>query len=427
MALPLVNTGTAGLPPLWRQVRWRVLALLFVVTVINFVDRNTLSVVAPVLREQFHLSATDYGRIVSAFMFGMMVGEFPMGWVMDRFGVSRGLSFAVAWWSLAAGLHAIARSAFQFSIFRFWMGTGECGNFSGGVKVVSEWFPAREKAFAVGVFNGGTMVGSLIAPPLIAFLTLKFGWQVAFIAPASLGCIWVILWHRFYQPLAGNPSVTPAEVEYISAGQSPTPAPPPSRVLLRYPQGWGLILCRMLVGPVIQFYWYWLPAYLYQSRGFSLAAIGLFAWIPYLFGDIGSIGGGLAAGFLIRHGFRVRQARLATMWMGAFCCAMSIGVAYAGSTALAIGFICLVMFGHTWLSANMYASISDIYPDGAVGRMTALTGVSGGVSGLLFPLLTGFLVDRISYTPVFLMVAFMPGAGVICLTLLARSFERIRL
>jgi ACS family hexuronate transporter-like MFS transporter len=161
-----------GLPPVWRQVRWQVLALLFLVTVINFVHRLTLSVVAPVIRQEFHLSNTDYGRIVSAFMFGMMVGEFPVGWLMDRVGVRGGFSFSVIWWSLAAGLHSIARSALQFSIFRFWMGTGECGNFSGGMKVVSEWFPARERAFAVGVFNAGSMIGSLITPPLIVYLML---------------------------------------------------------------------------------------------------------------------------------------------------------------------------------------------------------------------------------------------------------------
>jgi MFS transporter, ACS family, aldohexuronate transporter len=418
--------GPNTLPPVWRQVRWQLLALLFLVTVVNFVHRQTLSVLAPVLRQAFHLSNTDYGWIVSAFMFGMMVGEFPIGWLMDRVGVRRGLSFSVLWWSLAAGLHAIAGSALEFSIFRFWMGTGECGNFSGGMKVVSEWFPARERAFAVGVFNAGSMIGSLITPPLIVWLTLHYGWRIAFVGPSMLGFLWVILWQRKYRPLDSDPDVTAAEASYIRAGQPPGQgSSPPNRVLLQYRQGWGLVLCRFLVGPVIQFYWFWMPAYLYQARGLSLAAIGLFAWIPYLFGDVGSIGGGWAAGFLIRRGVSLQGARLSTMWVGAACCAMSVGVARARSAAAAIAFICLVMFGHTWLSANMFAAISDIYPDGAVGRMTALTGVAGGISGLLFPLLTGFLVDRISYTPVFFIAAFMPAAGVLCLGMLARKFRRI--
>jgi ACS family hexuronate transporter-like MFS transporter len=407
-------------------VRWQVLTLLFLATVINFVDRQTLSVVAPVLREEFHLSNTDYGRIVSAFMFGMMVGEFPMGWLMDRLGVRTGFSFSVTWWSLAAGLHATARSAMQFSIFRFCLGTGECGNFSGGMKVVSEWFPTRERAFAVGIFNAGSMIGSMIAPPLIVYLMLHFGWKVAFLGPSMLGFLWVTIWRLVYRPLAGHPRVSAAELEYIRSGQpASVPTPPPVSFLLRHVQCWGLILCRFLVGPVVQFYWFWMPEYLHRSRGLTLAAIGLFAWIPYLFGDVGSIGGGWFAGLLLRRGLSLQTARLTTMGIGAVCCAMSIGVAQATSAPMAIAFICLELFGHTWLSANMFASISDIFPEGAVGRMTALTGIAGGISGLLFPLLTGFLVDKASYTPVFFIAAFMPAAGALCLGLLARRFQRI--
>jgi ACS family hexuronate transporter-like MFS transporter len=423
-----VEQHAGDLPPLWRQVRWQVLTLLFLVTVVNFVDRQTLSVVAPVVREQFHLSNQAYGAIMSAFMFGMMLGEFPMGWLMDRAGVRTGFSFSVVWWSLAAGLHSISRSALQFSLFRFWMGTGECGNFSGGMKVVSEWFPERERAFAVGVFNSGSMIGSLISPPLIVYLMLHYGWRMAFLGPSLTGFVWVMVWRAVYRPLGGHPRVSEAEAHYIRAGQTPVAGTPtPNWVLLGHAPAWGLILCRFLVGPVIQFYWFWMPTYLYQSRGLTLAMIGCFAWIPYLFGDVGSIGGGWAAGRLLRRGLSLNAARLTTMWIGALCCAMSLGVVRASSAAGAIGFICLVMFGHAWLSANMFAAISDIYPGGAVGRMTALTGIAGGISGLLFPLLTGFLIDRFSYAPVFTIAALMPAAGVLCLAALGGRFRRLAL
>ncbi len=402
------------------------LALLFLVTVINFVDRQTLSVTAPVLREQFHLSNVAYGRIVSAFMLGMMLGEFPVGWIMDRWGVRQGLSWAVLWWSLATGLHAVARSALQFSIFRFWMGTGECGNFSAGMKVVAEWFPARERAFAAGVFNAGSMIGSVIAPPAIVFLTLRFGWRTGFLLPAALGALWVLLWRALYRPLRDHPGITAAEREYIGAAAVASPRPP-SGILLHRKQAWGLMCCRFLVGPVIQFYWFWLPAYLHQSRGFSLADIGMFAWIPFLFGDLGSVGGGWLSGFLMRRGIGLKAARLAVMFAGAACCALSVCVAWASSAAVALFFICFVMLGHTGLSANMFAAISDIFPDAAVGRVTGMTGIAGGLSGILFPLLTGVLVDRFSYTPVFLIAAFMPGAGVIILTALSAGFRRIQL
>ena len=424
-SLPGIERTASRLPPVWRQVRWRILALLFLVTVINFVDRQTLSVVSPLLRERLHLSNTDYGRIVSAFMFGMMVGEFPVGWSMDRFGVRGGFSFTVVWWSIAEALHAFARSALQFSTVRFWMGTGECGNFSGGMKVVSEWFPARERALAVGVFNAGSMIGSLIAPPAIVFITLKFGWRWAFLGPSSLGFVWLILWRYAYYPLEKHPGVSPAEREYIQSGMRKVGPPPPNRELLRHHQTWGLIGCRFLVGPVVQFYWFWMPAYLHQSRGFTLAAIGMFAWIPYLFGDLGSIGGGWAAGYLMRRGLSLRASRLTVMFSGAACCALSISVVHAATAAAAIMFICLVLLGHTALSANMFAAISDVFPDGAVGRVTGLTGIAGGISGLLFPLLTGFLVDRISYTPVFVIAGLMPIAGVFVLTRLVGGFRRL--
>lgn len=420
-----IDVLTASLPPLWRQVRWRILALLFLVTVINFVDRQTLSVVAPVLREQFHLSATQYGTIVSSFMFGMMAAEFPMGWVMDRFGVRRGFSFSVIWWSLATCLHAVARSALQFSLFRFWMGTGECSNFSGGMKVVTEWFPARERALGVGIFNAGTMIGSLIATPLVVFLTLNYGWRIAFLAPGMLGALWVIAWRAVYRPLSQHPGVTQSEREYILADSPPPVVPPPNRALLQWRQTWGLMLCRFLVGPVIQFYWYWMPDYLHHARGLSLASIGLFAWMPFLFGDLGSIGGGWTAGVLMRQGVKLPAARLLTMWTGASFCVLSFAVAASTSAALAIGMICVVVFGHTFLSSNMFAAISDIFPAGAVGRVTGLTGISGGISGLLFPILTGVLVDRLSYTPVFAIAAFMPMLGVLALTLTARGFRKI--
>ena len=394
-------------------------------TVINFVHRQTLSVVAPVLRQQLHLSNTDYGRIVSFFMFGMMVGEFPVGSLMDRIGVRGGFSFSVAWWSLAATMHTFARTVVQFCGVRFWMGSGECGNFSGGMKVVSEWFPARERAFAVGIFNAGAMIGSLITPPLIVYITLHYGWRMAFLGPSFLGFLWVILWRRVYRPLDTHPDVSEAEREYIRAGLPKLGPPPANRVLLSRVPAWGLILCRLLVGPVIQFYWFWMPAYLYQARGLSLAAIGMFSWIPYLFGDVGSIGGGWVAGYLMRRGVSLPAARLGTMWCGAICCALSVAVTLAPSAAMAIGLICLVMLGHTGLSSNMFAAISDIFPEGAVGRVTGLTGIAGGISGLLFPLLTGYLVDKLSFAPVFVIAGLLPAAGVLCLALMGGGFRRL--
>jgi len=415
------------MPPLHRQVRWWVMGLLFLITVINFVDRQSLSIVAPLLRDSLKLSATDYGIIVGAFQMGMMLGEFPMGWLMDRKGVRFGLTFAVLWWSAANGLHAFARSMAHFGVLRFWLGTGECGNFSGGNKVVSQWFPVKERAFAIGVFNGGSMVGSIIAPPLLVALTLHLGWGAAFLAPSALGFVWVLLWRRYYRLPEDHPAVSEAELRHIRQDRSVDVPPPPTRMLLRLRQTWALMTCRLLVGPVVQFYIYWLPEYLYRERGFSLKSIGMFAWVPFLFGDLGSIGGGLAAGWLLRRGHSVTAARRITMGFGAACCLLSIAVAYASSAPAAIAWICAVLFGHTFLSANMFAAISDLFPANAVGRVTALTGIAGGLSGMLFPVLTGKLVDRISYVPVFGLAALLPALGCLALFHLVRRVRIVEL
>lgn len=399
------------MPPLYRQIRWWVLALLFCVTVINFVDRSALSVVAPILGKELNLNAQDLGFIFSAFAFGMMAGEFPMGWLMDKRGVGFGLSFAVLWWSIANGLHAFGRSRWDFGILRFLLGNGECGNFSGGVKVVSQWFPVKERAFAVGVFNSGSMIGSVIALPLIAFITARYGWHASFLLPSLMGLVWVIAWRAVYRLPEEHPAITAAELQYIQEDREPEVAPPPTGKLLAVPQTWALMLCRALVGPVVQFYIFWLPKYLSDEHHMTLTAIGYFAWVPYLFGDLGSIGGGWLSGLLIRRGLSVDVSRRAVMGLGAACCMASFAVAGSRSAIMAIAWICLVLFGHTALSANMFAVVSDYFPSNAVSRVTAMTGIAQGISGSLFPVLTGWLVQNVSYTPVFFIAALMPAAG----------------
>jgi ACS family hexuronate transporter-like MFS transporter len=420
------NAAALPMPPLYQQRRWWVLGMLFCVTMINFIDRQTLSVTAPKLREIFSLSNTQYGIIVAAFQMGMVFGEFPMGWLMDRRGARFGLTFAVMWWSIANALHAVANSLIHFSFFRFWLGTGECGNFSGGNKVVSQWFPVKERAFAVGIFNSASMIGSAVAPFLIVPLIHWYGWRIAFLVPSVLGMAWAAVWWFFYRTPEEDATLTPAEAAYIRDGAGAAEGPKPSnRQLLRLKSTWGLMLCRLLVGPVVQFYIYWLPEYLYRQRGFSLTEIAFFAWIPLMFGDLGSIGGGWASGFLIRRGYSVRAARIAAMGFGATLCFLSLAVVLVKTVPVALIAICCVLFGHTALSANMFAAVSDMFPSSAVARVTGLTGIASGLSGMLFPLLTGLLVDRISYVPVFAMASLMPAAGLLVLVLFAGNFRQV--
>jgi ACS family hexuronate transporter-like MFS transporter len=407
------------------RVRWYILALLFLITVINLVDRQGLSVVAPLLRNSLHLTATDYGIIVASFQFGMMLAEFPMGMLMDWRGVRFGMSFAVLWWSLATSLHALGRSLVQFCGLRFWLGTGQCGNFSGGVKVVARWFPAQERALAVGIYNGGCLIGPMIAPPLLVFITLRLGWPAAFLLPGLFGALLAVAWIVFYRDPDRHPRLTAAERSYIQKDAAAESVKPPSnRALLRLPQTWGVMLARMLAGPVFQFYLYWLPEYLYRERGLSLKSIGLFAWVPFLCGDLGSVGGGWLAGLLMRRGVTLNAARHITISAGAACCLLSLAVTGAHTWQTALAFICIVLAGQSCFSANMYAVISDVFPSNAAGRVTALTGVANGLSGMLFPLLTGWMVDRLSYAPVFLLAALMPLAGWAALFLLTGKVRR---
>jgi ACS family hexuronate transporter-like MFS transporter len=238
--------------------------------------------------------------------------------------------------------------------------------------------------------------------------------------------VWAGVWWVFFRTPEEHAGLTAAEAAYIRDGAVGPEGPKPSnRQLLRLRQTWGVMLCRLLVGPVVQFYIYWMPEYLYRARGFTLTDIAFFAWVPFLFGDLGSIGGGWASGFLIQRGYSVRAARIITMGAGATLCFLSLAVVLVKTVPVALVAICCVLFGHTALSANMFAAVSDLFPKSAVARVTGLTGIAGGLSGMLFPLLTGQLVDKVSYVPVFALASLMPAAGLIVLVVLAGDFRQV--
>jgi ACS family hexuronate transporter-like MFS transporter len=398
--------------------RWAVLALLFAITVINFIDRQTVSVLAPVLREMLYLTNTQYGRVVAAFQFGMMTGELPMGALMDRWGVRLGLSGAVLWWSAATAAQTFTRTGTQLGLTRFWMGTGECGNYSGGLKVVSQLFQKKERTLAIGIFNTGSMIGATVATPLIVYLLHRFGFRSAFLFAASLGLLWVPLWWTTYREPKAD--IASAAKQAISAPRVPL------RDLLHTRSLWAVMLCRFFIGPVLQFYWYWIPSYLFSSRHLSMTQIGLIGWIPFLLGDFGGIAGGWTSGFMQRRGIETVRVRKITMFASSIVCMASLLVPHTPGIAFAFVLIGIAMLANNFLSANMFASFSDLFGEGELGRVTGFTGVASGLSGLLFPLLTGVLVDHFSYTPVFMLVALMPLLGSISLlTLGGPGYRRL--
>lgn len=377
---------------------WLILTLLFILTVIMFVARQALSVMAPVLRTVFHLSNEAYGRIVSALGFGMMSGEFPMGMLMDWLGARLGLSVAVAWWSMATGSLALAGSGLQLGLSQLWKGTGECGAYSGGIKTVTRLFEKKDRTLAIGIFNGGSVIGATLAPPVIVYLLQHYGFRIAFLVPTAAGFLWIPLWWFLYK----------REAKVKSELALPRVS---LRQMLGKSSSWAVMLCRGFIGPVMQFYWYWTPSYLFSGLHMSMTEIGLLGWIPFLMGDVGGVLGGWVAGVLLRRGISVRNTRRISMYGSALLCVVSLAVPYMRGVGPAVAMISIAVAADNFLSAHMFGAVTDLFPDEQVGRATGLTGIAGGLTGMLFPLLTGWLVDRISYAPVFLLVAIMPMVG----------------
>lgn len=389
---------------------WIILSLLFILTVVMFIARQALSVMAPVLRNVFHLSNAAYGRIVSALGFGMMTGEFPMGYLMDRLGARLGLTAAICWWSTATASFCLTGSGLTLGLSQFWKGTGECGAYSGGVKTVTRLFEKKDRTLAIGIFNGGSVIGATLALPVIVYLLQHYGFRVAFLVPAVAGFLWIPLWWFIYgrepktSPAAASTGVTHAQAFSVSSAAA-------------------VMLCRFFIGPVMQFYWYWTPSYLYNARHMTMSQIGFLGWIPFLMGDVGGIAGGWAAGVLLRRGVSVRNTRRILMYGSASVCLLSFAVPYLHGTGAVLSMLCITIAADNFLSAHMFAAVTDLFPDHQVGRATGLMGIAGGLSGMLFPLLTGVLVDRISYTPVFLLVGLMPLAGTVGLFAAGRQYR----
>lgn len=391
--------------------RWWILFLLFAAITINILDRQVLSLVAPVLREQFHLSNTQYGAIVFCFLLGMTLGQIPVGMMMDRIGARIGLAAISVFWSAANMLHAFAGSTFQFGALRFMLGLGECGNYSAGVKVIAHWFPPRDRAFAGGLFNSGSLAGAIIAPPLIVFLTLRLGWQAAFLLPSTIGFVWALVWLR-----SGHRDAPAAKSDTV-----------PLLPLFAVPAMWGVVLMRAFGGPVTHFYWYWLPEYLKNERGLSLQMIGIVAWLPFFFGGVGNIGGGWFSGLLMRRGCSVDRARKTAFCLSVALCLVAVLVTVAPNAAAAIALICLATLGINAFAANLMALISDLFPQKVLARASGITGVGDGAMSMLSMLATGIVVDRFSYLPIFVAAGLFPVAALAAFFFLVRKVERVRL
>ena len=410
-----------------RGLRWWIVAMICLVTIINYIDRQTLSVLAPTIREQFGMSNVSYSRVVTIFLLGYTISQALSGKVLDRIGVRRGFMLFVGIWTVASMLHATARNVVQLAVFRFILGIGEAGNWPGAAKAVAEWFPVRERAFGMAIFNGGATIGAVVAPPVIVWVALTFGWRYAFFIGAGLSMVLMVLWYFFYQSPADHPLLSEQEHAHIQSDQPAADSAEaisrrPWLSLFRHRQVWAVVAARFFTDPIWWFLIAWLPNYLKSERGFSLALIGLLAWVPFLFADIGNLGGGAVSSLLIRSGWSVDRARKAVLLVSALLVPIGVaGVVTTHSDAVAIASISLIALAFQSWIVNVHTIPSDCFPKQDVGSVFGIGGTAAGIASMLFTLLVGYVVDHFSYTPVFIMVGVMaPLAALLFFTIMGR-------
>ena len=390
--------------------RWRIAALLCLITTINYIDRQALTVAAPLLMDEFAISNADYGLITSGFLFAYGIGQMLCGPVVDRLGTKRAFALAVAAWSVAGMLHAWGRGLASFFIFRVLLGLTEAANFPVALKAIAEWFPRAERSLAVGILTVGPGLGAIVAPPLIALLISVWGWQAAFLVPGAIGFVWLLIWQVWYYPPAGHPQLPAREREFILSDLGEPEAAAADRPWywsLRYPEVWGLMLSRFVSDGAFYFFVFWLPIYLTSERGFNLTDIALFAWIPFLAVDIGGLAGGWLGKVLVERGASIDQARKRVIWIGALLVPAALPAVAAESWVVALALIAVAMFAIQFKASSLFAVPADLFPARDVGTIWGLFGAVGSFGGMAFSGLAGWTIDQYSWTPLFVAVALM--------------------
>lgn len=413
------------------SLRWLILGLLFLSTVINYVDRQALSVLLPTLREELSITSQQYGTITTVFMLAYTVSQVASGMMIDRIGTRIGFSLSVVLWSVAALLHAFARGAMSLGIFRCLLGLGEAGNWPAGGKAIACWFPPERRAFAMAIFDGGSAVGAIIAPPIVAVLALQFGWRAAFVVTGLLGFAWLIGWLWVYDSPDRHPWLSAEDRRALvnESGTSRQESGAFGAALKRIVgarQLWGLMATRMVATPVWWFYVFWLPDYLSKDRGFSLKDIGIYGWIPYLTVDLGKLLGGAVSDRMLACGRSATFARKSVMAGGALAMLGGVQVVGAATPGAAIAWVCLATFGFGMWSANTLALHADIFAPATMGSAVGLTGTAASFGGAIFTFGVGQVVDRAGYGPVFWAAGLAPLVACVALFFWVGRVERIR-
>ncbi len=402
-------------------VRWKIGGLLFVVTVINYVDRQSMSVAAPVLKEEFSITNEQYGLITSAFLVTYGLGQAISGRIIDKYGVKRALGWAVTLWSLACMSLAFGRGYVSFAVLRGILGGFESFNHPSAIKAIAEWFPASERSIGVGIFLAGASFGAIIAPPLLGAAIFYAGWQASFILAGLIGFVWLVVWLRYYESPETHPGLAPAERSHILDGRGAAlmqEKKPPIWSLLKHKEVAGLALARAIGDNIFLFFTFWLPIYLADARGLDILGIAAFAWIPFVFTDIGSLVAGWFSAKLIQLGLSVNAARKTMLGIAACLVPISIFAIWAESAFGAVMIIGCAMFFNQFKSVTTVGLPADLFPARDVGTVWGFLGAAGSLGGALVQPWIGWAVDTYSFTPVFIVIALTPAMvmGIILVT-----------
>lgn len=395
-----------------KPLRWKIAFMLCMASGLNYLDRNTFAILANTIQADIGFNDTDYANITATFVFSYTVMYAISGRIIDRIGTKKGFAISVGGWSLVSMLHAFANSAMQFSVFRFFLGVTESANFPAGVKSVTEWFPLKERALAIGIFNAGAALGAALAVPIVSFIAFYYGWRISFAVTGFIGVIWLIVWLKSYHLPRQHPKISQSEKDLILEDETINYDDDSSQritlkqIVLRK-ETWGCFSARIFIDPVTYFLLFWIPKYLQDKQGFTLSDIGATVWIPYLALGIGTILGGAIPKFMIeRLGWSLNKSRKCVMFFASILIPILCYTLYSGVTSMiAIAAIAGIMFAHgLWSNITLP---TEIYPKSIQGTITGLGGSLGGATGFISQILIGIAVVKYSYLPVFVYVGFI--------------------
>ena len=416
-----------------KNFRWWIVGMIAVATAINYLDRQNLPVALSEIRKTIPISNMQYGMMNSIFLFAYGTMYAIGGRLLDITGTRVGYAILIIWWSLANIFHGLVSGIMGLGIARFLLGVGEGGSFPGSAKVVSEWFPAKERALAFGIFNTGSSVGATIAPPMIAFIVYLFSWRWAFIISGLLGLFWVIGWLCLYTIPSKSKRITETEKNYLAdsfekerGAADSNRETVPWMSLFGYRKVWGLIVIKFLTDAGWYFFIFWLPKYLNDVRGLNIQQIGAYAWIPYAFAGGGSLLGGWLSSFLIGRKISLDLSRKIPMAIAAALLPASLLITHA-SLSMAIVFFSMAMFGHQAWSTMVQTLTADMFPSGTVASVAGLAGSVGTYGAMLFSLLASYLITHFGYTPAFILAGLLHPISFVLVLLIIKKIELVKI